>query len=168
MLPLTAIQAEVERLAAVIGASGYDLPTYGYSEDFARPHIEVDAGGYSYVVVERGQELSRMTTPDLDELLYCVFESVTFSLAVKYELAHRIEQQDGRQIMFRRQIELLRMLSVAWADRQSADQDRILREHPLDDQASIRARLTGQLRQQGYSADAADRSACERYPLPKT
>jgi len=51
MLTLDAIKSEVDRLAAKIGASGYILPTYGRSEDLARPHIEVDSRGYHYVVV---------------------------------------------------------------------------------------------------------------------
>ena len=42
MLSLTAIQAEVERLASSIGASGYVLPTFGHSKDEDGAHIEVD------------------------------------------------------------------------------------------------------------------------------
>jgi len=168
MLSLTAVQAEVERLAALIGASGYVLPTFGHSEDGARPHIEIDARGYHFVIVERGEERRRVTTLDSDELLYQVFEAVTFSLASDYELANRLENQDCRRVLFRRQIELLHTLSATWAERESADHNRVLREHPFDDVASIRARLTAQLREHGYTADAAWHSACERYPLPKT
>ena len=90
MNTLPKIEAEINRLAAIVGASGYVLPTFGRTEDGARPHIEADAHGYHYVVVERGLELQRNTTRDLDELLYHVFKSVTFSLACDYECAHRI------------------------------------------------------------------------------
>jgi hypothetical protein len=51
--------SEIDDLAQRIGASGLILPTYGRSEDFARPYIEVDDSGYHYVVVERGQEMER-------------------------------------------------------------------------------------------------------------
>ena len=61
---LARIRSEVSRRALTIGASGYVLPTYGQSEDAARPHIEADSRGYHYVVVERGQELKRVTTQD--------------------------------------------------------------------------------------------------------
>jgi len=159
MLSLSAVQAEVERLASLVGASGYMLPTFGHSEDFARPHIEIDARGYHYVIVERGQKCKRVTTQDLDELLYHVFEAVTFSSTVQYELAHRTEDSDFRRIMFRRQIELLGKLSPAWAERESVDHDRILREHPFDDRADIWARPTAQLREQGYAAEARQRGS---------
>jgi hypothetical protein len=168
MMTLSEIKTEVERLAARIKASGYVLPTYGRSEDGARPHIEVDARGYHYVVVERGQELTRLTTSDPDELLFNVFESITFSLASEYELAHRVERQDCRRILFRRQIELLSVLSPHWGERQARSHEQTLRQHPFDDCASVRASLTKEYRDQGYSPEAAWGMACEQYPLAHT
>jgi hypothetical protein len=168
MMTLSEIKAEVDRLAAQIDASGNVLPTYGHSEDGARPHIEVDARGYHYVVVERGQELKRLTTNDPDELLFNVFESITFSLALKYELAHRIEHQDCRRILFQRQVELLSMLSPHWSQREALSHEQTLRQHPFDDHASLRATLTKDYRDKGHSPEAAWRMACEQYPLPHT
>ena len=134
MKTLPEIEAEINRLAAKVGASGYTLPTYGRTEDGARPHIEADSRGYHYVVVERGQELRRNTTSDLDELLYHVFESVTFSLACDYERAHRIAGQDFRRQLFALQVELLSSLSPTWAEREASDHQRILHQHPFNDQ----------------------------------
>ena len=42
MKSLRDIKTDVAALACRIGASDQDLPTYGTSEDFARPHIEVE------------------------------------------------------------------------------------------------------------------------------
>ena len=134
MKTLTEVKADVDRLAALIEAERSSaLPTYGRTEDFARPHIEVDPRGYHLVVVERGQELSRITTGDLDELLYQVFRSVTFSLATRHELTHRVPARDPRRLMFQRQVELLARLSERWARREAEDHDRVLRRHPFDD-----------------------------------
>ena len=130
---LNQINSEIKRLAAQIGAPDHLLPTYGYSEDGARPHIEVDSRRYHYVVVERGQEISRVTTEDLDELLYHVFEGVTFTLACDYEVKHRVKNQDFRRLMFGRQIELLSILSPKWAEIEARDHKRILQQHPYDD-----------------------------------
>ncbi len=124
---LPEIKAKVDDLAVKIGASGDVLPTYGHSEGAARPHIEVDARGYHYVVVERGEELERMTTTDLDDLLYHIFEAITFSLAGKYEATHRIPGQDFRIVLFKHQTELLSALSPQWAERASAYHERLLR-----------------------------------------
>ena len=157
MITLTQIKTEVDRRAALIGAIGdASLPTYGHTQDFARPHIEVDSRGYHFVVVERGQEQSRFTTPDLEELLYKIFQSVTFSLACSYELAHRIESQDPRRLIFQRQLELLSQLSPHGGEREADEHQRILRKHPFDDRSAMRARLSAQV---GWQ------KACEQYPL---
>lgn len=157
MKTLPQIKAEVDRQATLIGATGHDLPTYGYTRDGAYPHIEVDSRGYHFVVVERGQEQSRFTTPDLDELLYKIFQSVTFHLAYAYALAHRIESQDWRRLLFHRQVELLSRLSPNWGEREADEHQRILREHPFDDVRALRAHL---------SAQGGSQRACEQLSLP--
>jgi hypothetical protein len=139
MLTLSEIEARVNQLAQKIGAPQNILPTYGYSEQSARPHVEVSSVAYSYVIAERGQELSRYETYDLDEIFYRIFADVTFELSIKYELAHRIKIQDSRRIHFQRQVELLSMLSPAWAERESQEHAEILKRYPFDDSASIRA-----------------------------
>jgi hypothetical protein len=156
MKTLPQIKAEVDRRATLIGAIGDDLPTYGCTQDGAYPHVEVDSRGYHVVVVERGQE-SRFTTRDFDELLYKIFQSVTFRLAYSYALAHRIESQDWRRLLFQRQVELLSRLSPHWGERKADEHQRILREHPFDDLSSMRASLSAQV---GW------KRACEQYPLP--
>jgi len=167
-ITLNQIKAEVDKLASQIGASGYILPTYGHSEDGARPHIDVDSRGYHYVVVERGEEFQRITTNDLDTLLYNIFEHVTFDLACKYELERRVVGQDFRRLMFQRQVELLSMLSPRWGETESQEHEKILQQNPYDDNASLRAALTKTLREQGLLSDDAWRRACGQYPLPKT
>jgi hypothetical protein len=130
---LAEVKAEIDRRAAILGASGEMLPTYGVSRDFGYPHIEVDQAGYHYVVVERGKELKRITTPLLDELLYHVFESVSFSLAGRFEVQHRIARQDSRRQMFQHQVELLDTLDPAWAARCRAQHLQILEQNPFHD-----------------------------------
>jgi hypothetical protein len=130
---LVEIEARVRELAARIGATGDKLPTFGRSEDGARPHVEVNTSGLHFVVVERGEELERFTTNDLDELLWRVFESITFSLASDYEGRHRVRGQDFRRVMFAKQVELLATLSPAWAAREARNHDQILERHPFED-----------------------------------
>ena len=133
MLTLPEIKAGVDRLASKINAPENLLPTYGYSEDFARPHIEVDSRFYFYVVVERGQELDRKWAPFLDQLLEWIFVGVTSQMAGTYELTHRVKSQDFRRIMFARQIELLALLSPDWANRENERHQAILKCHPFRD-----------------------------------
>jgi hypothetical protein len=168
MKSLTEIKAEVDRLAAIIGSAGHhSLPTYRDSDDSGRPHIEVDSRGYHFVVAERGMELSRFTTGDLDDLLNQVFEAVTFNLASEFELTHRIAAQDFRRLLCERQVALLSQLSAHWAERQAQKHQRIFRAHPVDDNSLTRATLTCELTADGHSPQAACALACERYPLPR-
>jgi hypothetical protein len=167
MITLAQVKTEIDLRAATIGAAGdSSLPSYGRSNGDGDPHIEVDELAYHYVVAERGKEVSRLTTTDLDELLYHVFQGVTFRLAGIYEVNHRAKNQDFRRILFRRQIELLLQLSDAWSKRCAQELELILREHPFDDNSSIRVKLTTDLRKSGYSPEAAWQVACEKYPLP--
>jgi Immunity protein 63 len=146
LLTLKEIEVEVNHLAGLIAAPKDLLPTYGYSRDFAYPHIEVDQSGYHYVIIERGQELDRRSTGDMLQLLYWVFESVTFSLAIDYELKNRIENQDFRRIAFAKQEEFLAILNPEWAERQKIKHLAILQKHPFDDLAGLRATYCCQLR----------------------
>jgi hypothetical protein len=154
----------VEELAAKIYAPADLLPTYGYSRDFAYPHIEV--GNYKllhYVVIERGQELERKTTTDLDTLLYWIFSNVTFSMAVEYELNNRLEDRDCRRIIFDKQEKLLGILNENWQQKEIEEHNKILEKNPFDDLAGLRATYCA-LRAQGYSESEIDKLAYEKYP----
>jgi len=152
---LNEIKAEVHRLAAQIGAPADLLPTYGYSDDSARPHIEVDSRGYHYVVIERGEESSRVIIVEFDELLYRIFKDVTFDLACKHKLKHRVENQDSRRLIFKHQVELLSRLSPKWGEMKTQEHERILEQHPYEDQTNIRADLAKTMRGQGLSPELA-------------
>jgi hypothetical protein len=78
----------------------------------------------SYVIVERGNELQRHTTTELDTLLYWIFRNITFSTAVDHEVAHRIEEQDFRILLFQHQLQLLQDLRSEWRDRYAAEKAR--------------------------------------------
>jgi hypothetical protein len=133
-ITLEEIQQHVRELAAQLGAEGRLLPTYGHSRDGGHPHIEIDPSGrMHFVVVERGQELERLTYFDLDELLYRIFESVTFSMAGQFELKHREPYRDSRRIAFAKQVELLGSVSAAWAERLAARHEEILERYRFRD-----------------------------------
>jgi hypothetical protein len=111
LMTLKEIQSKIDSLAIRIAAEdAQTLPTYGYSEQTGRPHIEGDGLGYHYVVAERGEEFEHSTVQDIDELLYNVFRSLTHELAVSYELEHRVIGRDSRRLMFQRRTDLLLLL----------------------------------------------------------
>lgn len=166
MLRLFEIEIKVNELAQKIGAPQNILPTYGYSEQTARPHVEISSLTYSYVVAQSGQEVSRYATRDIDQLLYKIFIDVTFGLAITYAEKNRIENQDIRRSAFQRQVELLTLLSPQWGERQTQEQAQILKQAPFDDYGSVRAAFWKSLRDQGYSAAQANKMAHDKYPYP--
>jgi len=166
MLKLFEIEIKVNDLAQKIGAPQNILPTYGYSEQTARPHIEVDSWAYYYVVAQSGQEVSRYTTHDIDELLYMIFADVTFELSVRYAEENRVENQDIRRVAFPRQVELLTLLSPQWGKNMSQEHTQILKGAPFDDDGSFRAVYWKSLRDQGYSVAQANKMAHDKYPYP--
>jgi hypothetical protein len=170
MLTLGEVEAEVCRLAAIIGASERHLPTFGRSDEDGRPHIEIDAAGYHYAVRERGTELSHFVTRSLNELLYRAFADITFGVALAFEVRNRVEGQDSRRLMFAKQEELLAVLSPDWAKREKDEHERILRQFPFDDAntarverimalRAARAERISALRAQGLSPEAAWKEA---------
>ena len=111
------LQTRLRALAAKIGAPDDLLPTYAISCDWGRPHLEITPPGYSYVVVERGMELERTRYAGADELLYRAFLDATQSMASGWAARHRVEGEEFRHTMFRRQAELMNVLSPEWGDR---------------------------------------------------
>jgi hypothetical protein len=134
MKTLHEIEKDVAARARRIGVSLHDLPTYGVSRDYGYPHVEVHDGLYHYVVVERGQDIERRSSASYDDLLYWIFRSVTHREAFFYELNNRIKDQDCRRIAFPKQIELMKQIGPAFAQRLEHEIAGILREAPYDDE----------------------------------
>jgi hypothetical protein len=166
MLTLSEVEVKVNELAQIIKAPQNILPTYGYSEQTARPHVEVSPRAYYYVVAQSGQEVSRYVTHDIDQLLYKIFADVTFDLAVRYAEENRNENEDIRRSAFKRQVDLFTLLSTQWGERISQEQAQMLEQVPFDDDGSDRYAYWKSLREQGYSVAQANKMSHERYPYP--
>ncbi len=159
------IKKKVDELALKINAPTNLLPSYGQQTWDAHPYIEVDNLGFmSYIISERGQEYERKMTDRIDDLLYWIFTSVTFSMACDFELKNRIEDKDCRRIMFEKQEELLGQLNENWRVKKIAEHQRILKSSPFDDLAGLRATYCGQLRKQGLTETEIDKLAYAKYP----
>ncbi|MDM5317240.1 Imm63 family immunity protein [Fictibacillus sp. b24] len=126
---LESIKNVVDHYAELINVHTYHL-TYGFSKDFAIPHIEVNESGYHYVVIERGIELKRLTTNDIDELLFAIFNGITYEVALNYEVENRVKNQDSRIISFKKQEELLGVINEKWKMKQELYHREILKRSP--------------------------------------
>lgn len=108
------IRKEVERYAKIIEAPLNLLPTYGVSRDLAHPYIDIIGQDLYFLAKERGKEVLRERASDLHDLMFKVFKSITFHMALNYELQHRVEGQDFRIIFFAEQERLLGILDQQW------------------------------------------------------
>lgn len=108
--------------------------TFGNQEDLAKPNIEIDGlQNLHFIIVERGNELERKITKNLDDLLYWIFDIITFRQALDYELQNRNENFDSRRIFFRKQEELLSLISIDWKEKKENEHKDILKHHPFRD-----------------------------------
>jgi Immunity protein 63 len=92
-----------------------------YPQHDGGAHIEAIAGEFHYVVMERGQELSRIKSVNADDILYLLVRDVTRQLAMQYELSQRDDSRDGREIWMPYHVQLLAAIQPEWADRQAAE-----------------------------------------------
>jgi hypothetical protein len=130
LLGLATVRAKAKELAEHLGIRNFVIA--GAPRGDGSPYVEVDKA-YYFIIEERGIEFERRKTNDLDELLYWVFDSVTFTVASSFETRNRASNQDFRRMLFSKQEELLGELSPGWADRKADEHRAILNTHPFTD-----------------------------------
>jgi len=165
MSQIQLLEREFNRLSKKISVPERLKPSFGPSDYDEKPYVFEDyKNNLHYAAKERGQISFDKITSDFDEILYWIFDSITFSMAVDFELNSRIEEQDCRRIAFEHQTQLMTTINKIWGKKTIKKHNEILKEHPFDDFASIRADYCRALRKQGLGEDEIDRKAYEKYP----
>lgn len=95
--------------------------------------IFIENSKYYYVIMERGRINKIYESEDIEEILYPLFESITFHLALKYELNHRIMNKDPRRIIWKHQLELLEKVNKKFSLKCQDEIDKILKIAPFND-----------------------------------
>lgn len=132
MPDLNAIKQRYDDIVTQLAARSAHVGFHETPQHDGSPHVETQGDELLFVVTERGSRLEERRTKDPDELLYWLISGVTFSMAVDYELAHRIEHEDCRRQIFAKDLELLGSVNQAWADRKRAEYDEVLKAHPFN------------------------------------
>ncbi len=81
LLTLPQIEGKIREFTTIIYAPEEFIPTFGTSNQTGLPHIEIQDGCYSLIVSENGEELSRETFDNVDELIFKVVQDISFSMA---------------------------------------------------------------------------------------
>ena len=172
-LNLLDVNNRILQLAKKIGAPEYLLP--GLTSTTEGAYIDSHAGDIYYIIKERGNIIYEKVAYDLeglrefylDEMLYSVFDHVTFEMALKFESANRIKGQDSRRMTFNKQEELLGTLQMEWRDKKQKEHDRIIQNAPFDDLQDIRMDFFKKLKNNGVSYNEAIKASEDKYPRPK-
>lgn len=130
LVGLATIRSRAKAMAERLGEPTFELRSQPMHD--GSHHVEI-SDAYYLITTERGQELHRRRTTDVDELLYWLMGSLTSSMSWSYELAHRRVSEDSRRQAFAKQVELLSTLSSEWAERRQKEQADILERHPFHD-----------------------------------
>lgn len=130
---LDEIEKNVAEIARRLDVPARYLPTFGFTEDFGRPHIEVDDKGYHYIVVERGVVRDARIVDNIKDLLYLIFVSATSSMAWDFERLNRIQGQDARRLAFKKQLQLLNEIDKDFGKRYAKELISILANAPYAD-----------------------------------
>ena len=127
MKNLQEIEIDIKIRAKQIDAPEIHLPTFGNNEGNARPNIEIGSNGYNFVISERNVEYKRIATKDYKELLFLIFEAVTFEMACWLELENRIDNQDFRIQLFQIQENLISKIDNEYKERLNLKHKKLLR-----------------------------------------
>lgn len=78
-----------------------------------------------------GEEIFRKIPFGIDELLYEVFDNLTFEIATKWEVKNRKDNEDFRLQLFAKQVDLMRRINKDFGERAYGKLQRILKFEPL-------------------------------------
>ena len=126
METLSELKNQVEELSEMIDAPTQFIPTFYTIEQTRLPHVEIRGLEYHFVVCERGSEHSRKTTKDKNEILFWIFDGITFSMACSEEIKNRRENEDFRVQLFQIQENLLAKINVEYSERLKMKHDKLL------------------------------------------
>lgn len=133
MFSFNEIQEKVYEYGSIINAPKEALKIFPSPQPDGIPYIQTNDNEYFYIVEERGVELERRRTINIDVLLYWIMSDIIFILASQYEIKYRIEGVYNRRLIFKKEVELFRILKSDWGDVTEARINKILEEAPYND-----------------------------------
>ena len=132
-MTLRAIKDRYQAIARELGVPATHVRFSTSPQHDGRAHVECCGDEFHYVVTERGSEHERRKTSDPEELLFWLISDLTFGMALDWEVQRRIQGEDSRRQLFRKDIELMSQVNQHWAERKKERYENILGEHPFDD-----------------------------------
>ncbi len=112
-LTLPQIEGKVREFATIMHAPLDLIPTFGYSKESGLPHVEISDRKYHLVVSENGQQISRETTEDPDELLFMIMHTISLSMACERIESHT-NYESLRMRLFQAQKNIISKINLSY------------------------------------------------------
>lgn len=136
LLSIDEVKNEVDRLCEIIdnSKSRFGFVTFDEPSPYAIPFITVDQKGYHFIVYDAGRKIRDDITRDFKELLYWIFDGITFAIAQDFALftPYKIEWEQRRN-RFHKQLELLHLIDNRFEDRTKRRILEVLKRSPFTD-----------------------------------
>ena len=129
---LDGIKTSIDILARKINAPRDLMPGYGHSIGEDHVYIKVDKHGQLYYVLVDSEGEYEYPSPDINDLLYRVFRSITFSMSAAFLVDNVNEKEDYLLQYFSKQLEFLSVLNKDWRNRAEQEHQVLLKPNPLD------------------------------------
>ncbi len=112
---------------AKISSDFHLLPEINNSNYDAVPFIEIWQNVYYYVCLERGEEVFRKQTADLNELIFMVMETLTLKMAWDWAKLQPNLSSDLRIPAFVKQVELMGTINLEYGNRLNIELQKIIK-----------------------------------------
>jgi len=131
------IKEQMQKMGKLIGVGENSnlYPIIAKSEHaFPEGTSVYEAGGkFHYVCMERGIENKHIIESSITEILYYVFNDITFILARQCEVENRNDSEDFRRMLFKKQLELLGIININYQEKRRIQLEEILKKAPYQD-----------------------------------
>ncbi len=134
LITIQELYTQVREMAGKIAATPQLFPTFGTSDLSGRPYIVIQEDMYYFLVNDRDTVSINRQTNSLPELLYWIFDDITFHMGVDHAINHRVTDVDPRRMIFKKQLELLQILRPEWREQKQQELQELLAKHPYRDQ----------------------------------
>ncbi len=134
MITIQELFSQVNELALKIAATPELYPTFGTSDLSGRPYIVIKGDTYYFLINDKDTVSIKRQTNSLQELLYWIFDDITFHMGVNHAINHRVTDVDPRRMIFKKQLELLQILRPDWKEQKQLEIQEVLAKHPYRDE----------------------------------
>lgn len=130
------IRDRYRELAMRSSVFSQDFPySFFQRSDNGKEHIEFDdSGKISIVATERGKEIFRDDSYEIEEFMYKIFKRKAENYGFGYEMRNRVEGKDFRRLAFGVALEKITEISPRWGQKLEREFNDILKEYPYDDE----------------------------------